>query len=218
MLTGLSLLVIPFVAQGALMFVDEFLFHWRRGLGWWERLGHPLDTISVLVCLLIAAFAPFTFVSFQFFLVAALVSCVLVTKDEFVHSKECNWLENWIHSLLFILHPIVLGAAFLLWLCRSGYELGAGEPATEAGQALVAIWSLMKVPPWPATFVLYGQCLLVGVFLLYQINHYVIGGRGRRKLPPAAPSALDMPQVDQVPPGSDPVEQTQGQGVATSSK
>jgi hypothetical protein len=32
------------------MAVDEFYFHRRRGLPRWERLGHPLDTLTALAC------------------------------------------------------------------------------------------------------------------------------------------------------------------------
>ena len=39
-----------FGTQAALMMVDELHFHRRRGLPRWERIGHPLDTATVLVC------------------------------------------------------------------------------------------------------------------------------------------------------------------------
>ena len=44
----LGLLVAPVALQGAAMLVDELLFHRARGLPKWERIGHPLDTLTVV--------------------------------------------------------------------------------------------------------------------------------------------------------------------------
>ncbi len=46
----------------------------------------------------------------------ALVSCLLVTKDEFVHSKYCTAAEQWLHAVLFVMHPIVMASIALLWI------------------------------------------------------------------------------------------------------
>jgi hypothetical protein len=40
-------LFIPFALQMCCMAVDEVHFHRQRGLPRWERLGHPLDTLTV---------------------------------------------------------------------------------------------------------------------------------------------------------------------------
>lgn len=100
------------------MMVDEFYFHQRRGLGRWERIGHPLDTLSVLFFyLFLILFSP----SEGAVLVAigiGIFSSTLITKDEFVHSKECGAGEQWLHSLLFVLHPLVLLSALMLWPLR----------------------------------------------------------------------------------------------------
>ena len=42
---------VPFGMQAALMVFDEGYFHRGRGLGPWERWGHPLDTVTFLLCL-----------------------------------------------------------------------------------------------------------------------------------------------------------------------
>ncbi|HWU42647.1 MAG TPA: hypothetical protein VN132_04380, partial [Bdellovibrio sp.] len=44
------------ILQGSIMLIDEFFFHHKRGLPRWERIGHPLDTITVLTCLLFLYF------------------------------------------------------------------------------------------------------------------------------------------------------------------
>jgi 2-polyprenyl-6-hydroxyphenyl methylase/3-demethylubiquinone-9 3-methyltransferase len=43
-------------------------------------------------------------------------SCLLVTKDEFVHHLGCTGGEHWIHAVLFLLHPAVLAATAWLWV------------------------------------------------------------------------------------------------------
>jgi hypothetical protein len=43
-------LLIPVALQMLCMTLDEFYFHWQRELPRWERLGHPLDTLTVLGC------------------------------------------------------------------------------------------------------------------------------------------------------------------------
>src|SRR5215471_94772 len=98
------ILLTPFPLQMICMAVDEIHFHRRRGLPRWERLGHPLDTLTVLACFVwLLTAAPSAF------------SCLFVTKDEPTHSKYCSSGDHWLHAMLFILHPLVLLSAGLLW-------------------------------------------------------------------------------------------------------
>jgi hypothetical protein len=110
-----SVLCIPLILQAALMFVDEIHFHRRRGLPRWERIGHPIDTLSVLICYSVALTQQPNDAALAVYAGLATISCVLITKDEFVHSRRCAPAEQWLHSLLFVLHPIVFGSAALLW-------------------------------------------------------------------------------------------------------
>lgn len=112
-----------FVVQGLLMFVDEFYFHRRRGLGRWEIWGHPVDTCSVLLLYGVALFAPLTISWVLVFLGLAIFSQLLITKDEWVHTRECEASENWLHALLFGVHPLVSLAIFMLWNLRAGSEV-----------------------------------------------------------------------------------------------
>jgi hypothetical protein len=115
-------LTVPFVLQTLSMAADEFLFHRRRGLPRWERVGHPIDTLSVLVCygwLFLAA--PGGRAALVYSVLAA-ASCLLVTKDEPVHRRLCDGAEQWLHAVLFLLHPLVLLAAALLWPALHGTE------------------------------------------------------------------------------------------------
>lgn len=108
-------LLIPFVLQGAAMFVDELVFHRRRGLPRWERIGHPLDTATVVLCFAWLLLAKPSSSNAMIFVGLAAFSCLFITKDEPVHKVRCSATEQWLHSVLFVLHPIVLGAAGWAW-------------------------------------------------------------------------------------------------------
>ena len=109
------LIYLPALLQGGAMVVDEGVFHRRRGLGRWERLGHPIDTLSVAAVyawlLAVPVGAP---AAIPGFLAIAIGSCLLVTKDEPVHARVCGAGEQWLHAVLFLLHPIAFGAAFFV--------------------------------------------------------------------------------------------------------
>jgi hypothetical protein len=108
-------LLIPFALQMLCMAFDEFHFHWRRSLPRWERLGHPLDTLTVFISwIYILAVEPST-ISIPIFIALAIFSCLFVTKDEWVHTKACAGGENWLHAVLFMLHPLMFLSAGLLW-------------------------------------------------------------------------------------------------------
>ena len=107
----MTYLYLPFILQGLVMFVDEFYFHEKRGLLLWEKLGHPLDTLTVLLCY---SYLLWGGGDLTIYVVMSSVSCLFITKDEFVHSPVCPPAEHWLHSLLFILHPICFLAAYFL--------------------------------------------------------------------------------------------------------
>lgn len=109
------LLVIPFLLQVVCMGVDELYFHHRRKLPRWERIGHPLDTLTVLLCLGWAVLLPPSTTTLSVYLSLCVFSCLFVTKDEWVHHKHCSAGEQWMHALQFVLHSLVLLCAGLLW-------------------------------------------------------------------------------------------------------
>ena len=112
----LALLLLPAALQGLVMFVDEFVFHRKRGLPRWERVGHPLDTLTVALCYawLVAVPARSTN-ALSVYVALCAFSCLFITKDEFVHARLCEPLETWLHAVLFVLHPLVFLAFFVLW-------------------------------------------------------------------------------------------------------
>src|ERR1051325_10514494 len=99
------------------MVVDEVWYHRRRGLPRWERLGHPLDTLTVAIVYAWALAHPHPERGgLAGYVALAAFSCLFVTKDEPIHRRVCSAGETWLHAVLFILHPVVFLAFGLLWL------------------------------------------------------------------------------------------------------
>ncbi len=96
------------------MGMDEKLHH-QRGLALWERLGHPLDTLTVFVTLSYIVINDYTEQGQMVYIMLSIFSCLFITKDEFIHTKVCSAFEHWLHAVLFILHPMIFLCAGILW-------------------------------------------------------------------------------------------------------
>lgn len=105
--------------QAALIVIDEFYFHWKRGLPRWEKIGHPLDTFFFLLPLTIASFFKWEPVWRVLYIALGLLSCLVITKDEAIHLQKSPALEQWLHALLFMVHPVVLIAVYFVWMQSS---------------------------------------------------------------------------------------------------
>ncbi len=162
------LAILPFALQALAIALDEGVFHIKRGLPLWERIGHPLDTLSVLVCMLFVLWIPYSPGALKIYIGLAIFSSILITKDEFVHKHHCPGTEQWLHALLFILHPITLTAAGLIWPVAQG--------------ASVAPWlaRFLDNPPQLALF-LKMQAILMSCFLTYQIIFWNFVWQGTAK-------------------------------------
>ncbi len=112
----------PFAFQALAMFFDEFYFHRKRGLGLWEKIGHPLDTLTVIACYAFLYLNPYSINNALIYAGLSFFSCLFVTKDEFVHCELCEPLENWLHAVLFILHPICFLCAGLIWAFEGSFQ------------------------------------------------------------------------------------------------
>jgi 2-polyprenyl-6-hydroxyphenyl methylase/3-demethylubiquinone-9 3-methyltransferase len=154
------------------MGVDEFGFHRRRSVPRWEWAGHALDTLAFLACLACPLLLPPSPAHLKLYAGLAVFSCLLVTKDEFIHQRLCSGGEHWLHAVLFLLHPVVLLAAAGLWL--------------SAG----AVQGLPLPPPLAARTLLLGQALAAAGFLALQLTL----GAGRK----AAPQEVDNTIYDQL--------------------
>ena len=158
--------------QGTLFGFDEFYYHRARGLPAWERWGHPVDTLSVLVYLICLPFLGPD--SFGFLIALGLFSCVCITKDEWVHAARCTAGEHWIHSVLFVLHPFLLFFPGFVWWQHHFVTLQVqGTGANIMGQSLFTLAQPETVP-----FVL--QLLSTVTLFLYQMVFGIgMGGTGK---------------------------------------
>jgi 2-polyprenyl-6-hydroxyphenyl methylase/3-demethylubiquinone-9 3-methyltransferase len=140
---------VPIAVQALAMVVDEGYFHRRRGLPRWERIGHPLDTLTIALCLgWLLVVDPGSPAALPVYVGLAVASCLFVTKDEAVHAKRCGAGEQWLHAILFVLHPVVLAAFAGLWW--------SGHAGILVGQLLVTLaflgyqvvyWNVVRPQP-----------------------------------------------------------------------
>ncbi len=143
-------LFFPLFLQALAMLVDEGLFHRRRGLPRWERLGHPMDTLTAALCYGWMVLArPSQPGALAVLVGLACFSCLFITKDEFVHARLCSAGEQWLHSLLFVLHPLVFLSAGLLWWRGEQPWLLRGQLAMTLafGGYQVVYWSVLRREP-----------------------------------------------------------------------
>lgn len=154
------LLLLPALFQSALLLFDEFYYHRKRELPKWERIGHPLDTLSVLFCLLWLLHSSYSTTNLIIYLFFMLISAIFITKDELIHSKLCSGGEHWIHSLLYILHPVWMATNAWTWYL---WQQGNGEIA------------------WILKF----QILIIIPFLFYQFLYwnFILNSNRKQSLP-----------------------------------
>ena len=145
----LLMLMTPALLQGVAMLVDEGHFHRVRGLPRWERLGHPLDTLTALVCYGFLLLVPPTPHAALGYAALCLGSCLFITKDEFVHAALCKPAEGWLHAVLFVLHPVVFLCFGLMWWSGQGHFLVLGEAALTMGFMAYQLiyWQLIARSP-----------------------------------------------------------------------
>jgi hypothetical protein len=172
-------LVAPLPIQGAAMLYDELHFHRTRGLARWERIGHPLDTLTMLTCIGWALAAPPTARAAGVYAALAVVSCLFVTKDEFVHAQRCTAGEHWLHAILFLVHPVILVSVALLWV--------ASHPAPSEGGWPPSLPALPGCLPDSATAVriLTWQFAGTAAFGLYQAAYWNLPWKRAQRTQPA---------------------------------
>ena len=154
------LILIPFFLQSIAILFDEMYFHWKRGLPKWERIGHPLDTLGQLICVGTLLFIPYHEYSIKIFIGLSVLSCLLITKDEFIHKEEAPWEENWLHAVLFILHPLALLTALTIYLRIHDPEV--------LPQAIVHFLNDTKT----LQILLYGYFYSIMLFFIYQAVYW----------------------------------------------
>ncbi len=139
----LPLLLVPAALQMLAMFFDELVFHRARGLPRWERVGHPLDTLTAAACYAwLLRSPPEAPHALAVYVALCAFSCLFITKDEFVHARLCAPTEAWLHGVLFVLHPIVFLAFGVIWRLK----LAPWLIAVELGLTLALL--LQQVVYW----------------------------------------------------------------------
>lgn len=152
-------ILLPFLLQTVLMSADEYIFHRKRGLPLWEKLGHPLDTMSVLGLYFFILMAPYTALNLKWFIALGVLSCLMITKDEFVHKHHCSGSEQWLHAVLFVNHPILLTSLGLCW------------PVLHDQPTFSLIQNLMPSSS-DVTLAIKLQTTMISGFLMYQIVYW----------------------------------------------
>jgi hypothetical protein len=153
------LILLPFLIQSIVITADEWVFHLKRGLPKWERIGHPLDTLTVILCLGYVLIFPYSAFHLKIYIGLSLFSCLFVTKDEFVHKECCPASEQWLHSILFLNHPVLLAATGIMW------------PTLHGNHAPSWIGSWLNQPDFLTLF-LRGQVMFAVLFFLYQTIYW----------------------------------------------
>lgn len=149
-------ILLPMIIQALATIVDEGYFHYQRGLPRWERIGHPLDTLTVMACFLFTQLMSPSPANLKLYLGLVVVSCLFVTKDEVVHTELCSVGEQWLHSLMLLLHPIILGLVGLIWYGQNLTSLNLFT-TKELGQ----LHQLISAQLW-----------CISLFCLYQIVYW----------------------------------------------
>jgi hypothetical protein len=150
-----TLIFVPFIVQAVVILLDEYVYHLKRGLPKWERIGHPLDTLSVIGCFIFVLLVPYEASMIKYYVMTAVFSALLITKDEFVHKHHCPASEQWLHSILFVNHSVLLTAMGLMWPKVHGQEVFSWLPEAEMLRPFLWI-----------------QMAFASLFCLYQIVYW----------------------------------------------
>ena len=102
------------VFHGILYRIDEFKFHRQRGIGKTELTNSLIDGLIFLITLSIAMFSSFNYWSEKIYIALSILSCLSIAKNEFFYGQLCKG-ERFTHSLLYVLHTIILYAYYLSW-------------------------------------------------------------------------------------------------------
>jgi hypothetical protein len=109
-----TLLILIFL-HIVLFHLDEYYFHRKRPLTRKEVISMFVDGLLFLPPLMLAIFTTFSEELKILYIVLASLSCLSIVKNEcFMHSGICR-KERLLHSLLYVLHPILLFSFYLSW-------------------------------------------------------------------------------------------------------
>jgi len=104
-----------FASYFLLLCIDELWFHRKRILTKKEKWSHRVDLILLLSCVATVLFFEYSDKTRIVFGILALLSILSITKDEVSHASSCSGSELWIHSLIFLSHPLMLITLGAIW-------------------------------------------------------------------------------------------------------
>jgi CDP-diglyceride synthetase len=132
--------------QGLLLGYDEIVLHRQREMPKWERWGHPIDSFFFLLPILLAALWREQ-LSGGLYIGLAILSCLVITKDEWIHVGRVGALESTLHAFLFLLHPVTLYWGYQCWLDKNFPLLQLAAGIQMAVLALQAVyWNFISLP------------------------------------------------------------------------
>lgn len=103
---GLCLMLVVSL-QGLLLAYDEIVLHRAREMPVWERWGHPMDTFFFALPFLASSFGR-VWMTPSMYICLAILSSLVILKDEWVHTGRISAQESFLHGCLFLLHPVTL--------------------------------------------------------------------------------------------------------------
>lgn len=106
----------------ALHVVDELLFHKKRLISKTERLNQILNMVFLGILVFIPFGIRYSDHLHSYFGLMALSSMVLIARQEWV-PNAFSPKERGLHSLIYMLHPIVIAFLGMLWMLLSGISL-----------------------------------------------------------------------------------------------
>lgn len=115
MITWTTAAPLLWVTHGCITMYDELFLHRKRGLTLYEARLHWIDTALVVFVQALAVFCEPTGFTMTLYLLAAILSCLSITKEEWLHREVCSGSEHWLHAMMFMLHPLSLLAAGITW-------------------------------------------------------------------------------------------------------
>lgn len=100
--------------QVILFHVDEYYFHRRRKLSRHEIISSLTDGAFYIIPLIIATFTRFSEIWKVAYIIMSAISCLSIVKNELFY-PELKVKEKLTHSLLYVIHPILLYSFYLSW-------------------------------------------------------------------------------------------------------
>ena len=103
------------ILQVVIFHVDEYYFHRKRTLSRKEAVGMFIDGALYLPPIVIASFAPFSDFWKTVYIVFSILSCLSIIKNEMFYEHDVTKKERLVHSILYVLHPILLYTFYFSW-------------------------------------------------------------------------------------------------------